>query len=138
MAHAVTETADGHFLVAGALINNITKVSMYGTWLAKLGSAGGIEWSNWDPDIEMVGDPRVIKETPDGGFVVGGQNHMGQMMLSKFTGAGVLLWNFEMPEFGGKKVHDLVLNDDGSCVVVGSGGTGGPTAVVKVNHVFVP
>jgi hypothetical protein len=58
------------------------------------------------------------------------------MMLSKFTAAGSLIWNFPMEEFGGKMIQDLVLTDDGACVVVGSGGTGGPTAIVKIDNVF--
>ncbi|HQE82963.1 MAG TPA: PASTA domain-containing protein [Candidatus Hydrogenedentes bacterium] len=138
LAHAVTQTANGSYLVAGDLINNITKALMYGTWLAKLNSEGEVEWSNWEPDVQKVEDPRVIKETPDGGFIVGGKSHAGYMMLSKFSAAGVLLWNFEMEEFGAKRIQDLVLNEDGSCVVVGSGGTSGPTAVVRIDYVFVP
>jgi hypothetical protein len=137
-ALAVTQTADDGYLLGGELINDVGKALTYGCWLAKVNSAGTVVWFQSYGHAATIHYPNVIKETPDGNFVAAGSNNAGYMTLAKFTAAGNLLWNFVMEDFGGKMIHDLVLTADGGCVVVGSGGTSGPTAIAKIENVFLP
>lgn len=139
-AYAVTQKANGHYLVTGELVNDAApKDLMHGMFVVELDEDGNVEWSNWNPNVEKAEVPEVIKETPEGGFVVGGQTHMGEMKLTKFASNGTVLWNLPMTQFGSKRIFDLVVNeDDGSCVVVGVNPYGGATTVAEIQGVFVP
>lgn len=135
-SYAVAQTADGGYVFGGELINPITKVSTYGCWLAKVDADGDVDWFNWYGHGPTIHYPKAIQETPEGDIVAGGADNVGDMTLAKFDSEGTLLWNFTMPDtFPGATVNDLTLTDDGGCIMVGSGISGG-TLLAKVNYVF--
>ncbi len=138
-AYAVTQTADGGFLLCGELYNDIVNKALgHGTWIAKTDSSGNLLWFERYAEGSRVHLPRAIEELPDGGILVGGYDEVGSMQVAKFTANGIFMWRLRMTDFGPKTVNDFVVNDDGTCVLVGSGSTGGPTVVVQVEHVYVP
>ncbi len=136
-SYAVTQTADGGYVLGGMLVNDITKALNHGPWLAKTDEDGELVWMRAYGGSATVYDLRDIEETPQGDLVVSG-NKSGKLILSKFTANGDLLWNFSMTELPSATGHDLELTPDGGCILVGSGVTGGPTVVVKINNVYLP
>ena len=136
-SYAVTQTADGGYVLGGMLVNDITKALNHGPWLAKTDENGELVWMRAYGSSATVYDLRDIEETPQGDLVVCG-NKSGELILSKFAANGDLLWNFMRTELPSATGHDLELTPDGGCIVVGSGVTGGPTMVVKINNVYVP
>jgi hypothetical protein len=133
-AYGVTQTADGGYLLGGLLINDITKVSTYGPWIAKVDLNGDVVWMRAYGNT-TVHYPTAFEETPQGDFVVAGAASAGPMMLAKFTAAGNLLWNFSDDELPNTTGRALTLTGDGGCMVVGSGISGG-TLIFKVNNVY--
>ena len=136
-SYAVTQTADGGYVLGGLLVNDITKVLNHGPFLAKTDEYGELVWMRAYGGSATVYDLRDIEETPQGDLLVCG-NKSGKLILSKFTANGDLLWNFVMTELPSVVGHDLELTPDGGCIMVGSGPTGGPTVVVKINNVYLP
>jgi hypothetical protein len=137
-AYAISQLADGGFVIGGLLVNNISKVSTHGFWLARLNASGNEVWSHDYAEQDIIGYCNALAETPDGDILAVGGSHIGQMTLAKFSAAGTFMWDFNdesLPEAAG---NDLVLTDDGGCVVVGSAGTGGSTLIMKVNDVYNP
>ena len=137
-AYAISQLADGGYVIGGLLVNNITKVSTHGFWMARLNASGNEVWSHDYADQDIISYCNALAETPDGDILAVGGSHIGQMTLAKFSAAGAFLWDFNdesLPEAAG---NDLVLTDDGGCVVVGSAGTGGSTLIMKVNDVYDP
>ncbi len=136
-AFAVTQTADGGYVLGGDLVNSITpKAINHGCWMAKVDAEGEIVWFNAYGSTATIQCPYTIKETPQGDILAGGRNNVGAMTLGKFTSAGVLLWNFVLPEeVPHVTARDMVLLDDGAIVAVGSGNSSN-TAVCKVDHMF--
>jgi hypothetical protein len=136
MAYTVIQAADGGYIVGGELINSIenNKASMHGCWIAKVTSVGGVVWSrSYANAVQTISSPKALRETPQGDILAVGAMH-GNLTLAKFDSAGELLWNFEMDynAIG----NDLVLTEDGGCVIAASGITGGPSVIVKVDNVF--
>ena len=109
----------------------------HGPFLAKTDEYGELVWMRAYGGSATVYDLRDIEETPQGDLLVCG-NKSGKLILSKFTANGDLLWNFVMTELPSVTGHDLELTPDGGCIMVGSGLTGGPTVVVKINNVYLP
>ena len=136
-SYAVTQTADGGYVLGGFLVNDITKVLNHGPFLAKTDEYGELVWMRAYGGSATVYDLRDIEETPHGDLLVCG-NTSGKLILSKFNANGDLLWNFVMTELPSVVGHDLELTPDGGCIMVGSGPTGGPTVVVKINNVYLP
>lgn len=136
-AYAVTQTADGGYVLGGELINSIGKASTYGCWLAKVDALGNTQWLKAYGHSLTIHYPNTIKETPQGDILAGGANNLGAMTLAKFSADGELVWNFPMPDdFENASVNDMALTADGGCLLVGSGGTGGPSLIAKILHVY--
>lgn len=135
-AYAITQTADGGYVLGGELVNNITKASTYGCWLSKVDALGDIVWSRAYGHSNTIHYPNAIKETPQGDIVAAGAESAGPMELAKFNSDGDLLWNFAMPDnYPSATANDIALTEDGGCIIVGSG-LGSNTQVVKVRNVF--
>ena len=136
-AYAITQTDDGGYVIGGELINEITKVSTYGCWMAKVDDLGVVEWIHAFGHATTIHYPNAIKETPEGDIVAAGANNEGSMTLAKFTPAGLLLWNYAMPDnIPSATANGIALTDDGGCIMVGSA-VNGSTVIAKVRHVFV-
>jgi hypothetical protein len=136
-SYAVTQTADGGYIIGGELINDITKVATHGCWIAKVNSLGGVVWIHSYGHGNTIHFPQAFKETPQGDLLAVGDIN-GYLTLSKYSSTGALLWNYSMNNQVSGCGNDLALTDDGGCVIVSSGYTGGSTHVVKVAHVFTP
>ena len=137
VAYAGAQTADGGYVIGGELVNDITKALTYGCWMSKVDADGEIVWSRAYGHDTTIHYPNAIRETPQGDILAGGNNNDGTMALAKFTADGTPIWNLPMPEtVPAGIVNALTLMDDGSCVMAGSGVTGGPTEVIKVKNAF--
>jgi len=130
---AVTQTADGGYVLGGDLVNNIIpKALNHGCWMAKVDANGDIVWMKSYGHTATVQAPYTLKETPQGDILAGGANNMGAMRIGKLDADGTLLWNYDMPEeVPHGTAYDMVLTEDGGCVLTGSNG-----AAVKIDHVF--
>jgi len=118
-SNAVTQTADGGYVLGGFLVNDITKVLNHGPFLAKTDEDGELVWMRAYGGSATVYDLRDIEETPQGDLLVCG-NKSGKLILSKFNANGDLLWNFVMTELPSVVGHDLELTPDGGCIMVGN------------------
>ncbi len=134
-AFAVTQTADGGYVFGGELINDITKASTYGFWMTKVDGNGDQIWANAYGHSESIHYSKAICETPQGDLIAAGALSSGEMAISKFTSDGDLLWNFSDESLPSATANAITLTDDGGCVVVGSGISGG-TVIMKVNDVY--
>lgn len=136
-ALAITQTADGGYVIGGELVNSITKALTYGCWMAKVDTLGEVVWIHAYGHSLTIHYPNALAETPDGDIVAGGANPSGIMTLAKFDENGLLLWNFEMPEeLSHATANDIELTADGGCLMVGSG-INTSTIIAKVRHVFL-
>lgn len=133
------ETADGGYLVVGGSSANA------GVWhenhgqgdffVVKLDGSGEVQWLHCyggsGSDVAST-----VRATPDGNFVVAGitgstdgqitTGTIGQIWVIKIDPEGNLLWNRRMggsngPDLG-QEVRDLVVNPDGSILMVGTVG----------------
>ncbi|MBS1570498.1 MAG: T9SS type A sorting domain-containing protein [Bacteroidetes bacterium] len=134
------EAADGGYLAVGGTYAST------GIWhenhgqsdyfAVKLNASGAVEWlhcyggSGWDSAVP-------VKATPDGGFVIAGVAQVpdgqvttgdhGEIWVIKIDTLGNLVWNRRMGgsvEPGlGQSVRELVVNLNGTILVVGSAGT---------------
>lgn len=137
-AYAMMQTADGCYVLGGELINDITKASTYGCWFQKVNASGGLIWSQYYGHGQTtIHYPTAFAETPQGDILAVGSNYQGYMALSKYTAAGVLIWNLALDDLPGGTAKDLALTDDGGCVILGSGVSSGCT-VAKIDRVFIP
>ncbi len=134
-AYCVTQTADGDYVLGGLLVNDMGKVSTYGFWMTRTDGSGNQIWAGAYADLDTINYSKVIRETPEGDLVAGGADSRGDMAISKFTGGGTLLWTFSNEDLPTATANALTLTDDGGCVVVGSGVSGG-TVIMKVNDVY--
>lgn len=136
-AYALTQTADGGYLIGGELINEIdnNKAATYGCWFAKVDDEGEIVWMRSYGHAATIHYPKDIAETPQGDFVACGEKN-GHPMLAKFTADGDLLWNYQLG-YQAAMGNALTLTSDGGCAVVASYITGGSTTVYKVDHVYL-
>ena len=71
-AHAVIETSDGGFLVAGE--TGSSGAGGQDVWLVKLGSEGGREWDRTfgGPEDDVGYD---VQQTDDGGYIIAAETH---------------------------------------------------------------
>jgi hypothetical protein len=134
-AYAVVQTADGGYVMGGELINEITKVSTYGCWIAKFDASGDTLWFQDYGHGNTVHYPNALAETPQGDLLAAGEDPFGKPLLAKFNAQGGLVWNFTDERLPGANGKAIALASDGGCVVTASGISGG-TVVFKVANVF--
>lgn len=132
-AHAITQTADGNFLIVGNTSSRDKDVSINlgatDVWVLKMSPNGALIWettyggSNFD-----VG--RSISQTLDGNFIISGSsrsldgdisNNKGQndALVLKIDSSGNLLWQ---QTFGGSEIefaYDAVQLDNSKIIVIG-------------------
>jgi hypothetical protein len=135
-AYAIRQLADHGYVMGGLLVNDISKVSTHGFWMARLNADGDEVWSHDYAEQDIIGYCNALAETPEGDILAVGGSHVGQMTLAKFSAAGTFLWDFNDESLPDAVGNDLVLTDDGGCVVVGSNNTGGSTLLMKVSDVY--
>lgn len=133
-AHAVEETSDGGFIVAGESSSNDGDVTNNNGdrdfWILKVNSAGALLWqksyggSNWE-------SAQSIQQTVDGGYIVAGESasndgfvtgNQGDMdfWVVKLDSLGNLSWQ---KSFGGSSwdsAEAVQLTADGGYIVAGS------------------
>ena len=97
----VARTSDCGYILAGG-----GKES--GTWLVKVDSLGVEQWRRHNADMVCFGS---IKQTVDGGFVVGNYS-----MLLKFNALGYMQWKISL----GMEPRDVLVTSDGGYVLTGN------------------
>lgn len=158
VAHAVANTAEGGYIVAGKTLSNDGDVTgnhgNYDFWIVKLSSLGQIEWQKTlggsDEDVAQS-----ILQTSDGGYVVAGWSYSNDgdavgntgfhYWVLKITSTGILEWQNSFGGTGGEMAHDIQEAMDGGFVLVGrtysnngdvSGSHGGSEFwVVKISNI---
>ncbi len=104
MAHAIEPTSDGGFLVGGFTTSFGAVLKDY--FVIKLDSEGAVQWQKrfGGAKDEVV---RVLKETSDGKYLVGGFTHSfgkaGDIMVLKLDSDGNLEWQ---KRYGGGKFEE--------------------------------
>ncbi|NIO49301.1 MAG: hypothetical protein GTN73_07700 [Candidatus Aminicenantes bacterium] len=130
-AYSIQQTADGGYIVAG-------ETSSFGAgegdiWVLKLSSIGSIEWqrtyggSNYDY-------ARCIKQTSDGGYIVGGSTFSfgagdKDFWILKLNSAGDIEWQ---RKYGGNEwdhVHSIQQTSDGGYIFAGCSSSFGAGAI---------
>lgn len=129
---AITPTADGGYLIAGAAPSTGTAID---GWLLKLDGDGNVQWQQSYGGTDNDGFASVI-QTRDGGYLAGGDTQsfgagMEDAWLVKVDGTGTIVWE---KTYGGSDLELLNAVDNagnGGYIVTGmtrsfgSGGTDG-------------
>ncbi len=122
------ETSDGGFLLVGSSASppggNKTAplISRYDFWIVKLGRDGQLRW---DRDLLSTGGDlgyrflSFVKETPDGGFILGGDATVGfddslgswNLWLERIDSNGTLVWRRSYGGNGTERTSGVVLED---------------------------
>ncbi|MFT6501048.1 MAG: hypothetical protein ACJASQ_001158 [Crocinitomicaceae bacterium] len=133
-AHAVEETADGGFIIAGESASNDGDLTINNGasdfWIVKVSSTGNLIWeksfggSNWDA-------AQSIQQTDDGGYIVAGEsesidgdvtgNH-GDMdfWIMKLDSIGNLTWEKSLGGSSWDSAESIQQTEDGGFIVTGS------------------
>ncbi len=148
-AHAVQQTTDGGYVVAGASNSNDGDVSGnhgdYDAWCVKLDAMGNITWQK-----ALGGSDRdrayAVQQTTDGGYVVAGEAHSNDGDVSGNHGApdlwavkldamGNLSWQKAMGGTDGENANAVQQTTDGGYILAGTTG-GSNDGDVFGNHGF--
>ena len=154
MARDIQPTSDGGYIIAGTTNSQDGDVSgihvltgmtpVLDIWVAKLDSAGNIEWQRCLGGIKYD-YPTAIRQTPDGGYIVAGYSDSGITMSDRSDPRGLNdAWVVKLSESGGFQwersfggaSHDYAssvsLTSDGGYII--SGYTESDDAYVTGNH----
>jgi hypothetical protein len=126
-AHAVHQTSDGGYIIAGGAASfDGDVVAHHGTtlddfWVVKLDPFGAVQWAR---ALGGAGDEVAtsIEQTNDGGYIVAGYYdwHAGDAWIVKINATGVIQWQ---KIIGGTKadiLENLIKTSDGGFVFTGS------------------
>jgi hypothetical protein len=84
-------------------------------FLAKMTMSGAVLWE-YTYDFGVLDDPRVVQQTPGGGFIVA-IDADNSMRLMKTDGDGTVLWSQIYPQTAGQSVNSLEVTPDGGFLV---------------------
>jgi len=130
-AHSIQQTSDGGYIVAGDTWS--FSIGEGDIWILKLSSTGAIEWqrSYGGGDYDYA---RCIKQTSDGGYIVGGSTFSfgageKEFWILKLNSAGDIEWQHR---YGGDRwdhVSSILQTNDGGYVFSGCTGSFGAGSV---------
>jgi hypothetical protein len=119
-------TTDGGYVVAGYAF---APASSYNPFVVKLSSSGQIQWQHIFADATGgYGWAYSVKQTPDGGYIVGGGiNYVvtssyteSDILVFKLDSTGTLVWQHSYLIGTESYIDSLALTSDGGSIVSGS------------------
>jgi hypothetical protein len=126
-ASQVEQTSDGGYIVAG---NTTDGSGTQFAWIAKLSSAGALQWqqqSGSAPFAAAFG----VRQTTDGGSVIGGTTGVissSSVLVAKFSSAGAVQWQRTYGTGNEDNGNSVQQTADGGYVVGGEVVTANPDA----------
>jgi hypothetical protein len=135
-------TADGGYILAGHSKSNISGDKTENTqgffenndiWIVKLNSTGSIEWQNTIGGLN-IDYAEVIRELPDGTFIVAGNSSSGisydktvdlhgaagltyDIWVLKLTSTGSIIWQKNIGGASDDYFSDIILTEDGGFLI---------------------
>ena len=136
--YSIDITFDGGYILAGYSGSNIfadktePNIGLLDYWIVKLDSLGSIEWQN-----TIGGDntdkPTCIKQTSDGGFIVGGYSDSGisgdkteanigsyDYWILKLDSLGNIMWQNTIGGTSSDILNDIIQTKDEGYILAGS------------------
>ncbi len=131
------QTTDGGYILASATLTSAngdiapTNHGKHDIWVVKFDASGNIQWQ------KLIGGNQdeyafQIFQTPDGGYIIGGNSNSSQsgdvtetsrgdfdFWIVKLTSTGTIAWNKLIGGSGMDFLSDLQLTSDGGCVATG-------------------
>jgi len=136
IGYAIGQTADGGYITAGVSLStdgafSCNHGSSYDGYVAKLDSAGELEWQNTCLGGSADDFINAITQTADGGYVLAGWtesidgdisfNHGSlDCWLVRLDPDGNLLWERTFGGSNNDALYSIALTDDGGYVIAGS------------------
>lgn len=137
---SVQETSDGGYILGGQSNSNIsgdkTENSRgvngsYDYWIIKTNAVGNIQWQKTIGG-ESIDELHIIKQTFDGGFIVGGQSSSNisyeksencrgdfDYWILKLNENGLIEWQRTLGGTGGEYLNDIIQTNDGNFLIGG-------------------
>jgi hypothetical protein len=136
VGHAVRQTSDGGYIVAGVGVIDDTWKNVF---LMKTDAAGMVVWQKSFPDTLGVPWVKFLRQTPDGGYIVGINDgcdkHEWMFCLIKTDAAGTIEWKRPGDGFGYAQCVEQT--SDNGCIIAGRaplrGISGGDFPLIKTN-----
>ncbi|MBK7035657.1 MAG: T9SS type A sorting domain-containing protein [Bacteroidetes bacterium] len=141
--NSIDQTSDGGYIMGGYSDSNIggdkseNNIGGDDYWIVKLNAAGNIEWEN------TVGGGNFdrfysVEETPDGGYILGGQSLSGggvgdksesnmggyDYWVVKLNSDGSVAWDNAYGGVGNDQLYNAQPTSDGGYILAGSSDTG--------------
>ena len=141
--NSIDQTSDGGYIMGGYSDSNIggdkseNNIGGDDYWIVKLNAAGNIEWEN------TVGGGNFdrfysVEETPDGGYILGGQSMSGggvgdksessmggyDYWVVKLNSDGSVAWDNAYGGIGNDQLYNAQPTSDGGFILAGSSDTG--------------
>jgi hypothetical protein len=118
----IQQTTDGGFVLVGYAI---APGEYYNPWIAKLSSAGQLQWAHVfvDPKSQYSA-AYSVRQTADGGYMVGGvvtyaSYTVSEITVFKLDSTGKLVWQRDYSAGGDAYLQSLALTSDGGVIVGG-------------------
>src|SRR6516162_3698629 len=121
----IQQTTDGGFVLVGYAI---APGANYNPWIAKLSSAGQVQWTHVfvDPNSQYSA-AQSVRQTADGGYIVGGEVSYArtssytesEITVFKLNSAGTLVWQRDYTAGVDAYFQSLDLTSDGGAIVGG-------------------
>jgi hypothetical protein len=117
-ARSIDRTSDGGFVMAASRGQRLTSSPWPGLWLAKLDSAGELQWERQFSNLQF---PNRVRQTADGGYIVVGEtlDDDYEAWVLKTDQSGGLEWQLRFDEARSDGFNDVVPIDDGGYLLVG-------------------
>ncbi len=96
-AYGIIRSADGNFVVTGALMNGPTNIDNF---LLKINPAGQTLWFQNYLVTDVALNPKGVRQTQDGGYIMAGNNESdwpNSVMFQKVNAAGITEWAVTHP-----------------------------------------
>jgi hypothetical protein len=134
IAHAVQQTLDGGYIIAGQTLSNDGDITnLHGNssdyWIVKLSSSGSLEWQKTYGG-SMTDQAYSIQQTLDSGYIVAGRAYSidGDVnglhgtidcWIVKLNSTGSILWNKCLGGASAEEAYSIKQSSDGGYIIAG-------------------